>query len=385
MNTTVTTPPLSRLLHSCAVVLMCSALIFAAGCSKPIEHSEEIRPVRTMIVSQGTGDAVTEFSGDVRARVESRLGFRVGGKIIARKVDVGTTVRRGQLLMQLDPQDLQLAQMQANAALRAAESGRDLALAELKRYRDLCEKKFVSQALLDSKESAYKSAQASYEQAAAALRNQSNQAGYANLLADTDGIVTAIEAEVGQVVAPGIPVVRVARPGEKEVVVGIPEDQVDLLRSVDSVKVRTWAQPDRSLAGKVREVSPVADPATRTYLARIAIPEAPDDVRLGMTAYVSFSRPAAAAGMRLPLSALHRDKDATSVWVVDNGAVRLVPVLVSGMDRNDVLISSGIKPGQTVVTAGVNLLQPNQKVRVLASASTAQAGSSNGISAEASK
>lgn len=346
------------------ISLLAVALLLGA-CSKPVEKTEEVRPVRAIKVAADRVDVVAEFAGDVRPRIESRLGFRVGGKIIARKVDVGAQVKRGQILMQLDPQDLKLAQAQANAALAAADSNRNLARAEFKRYTDLREKNFVSQAVLDSKETAYRAAQASYDQAVAAYRNQSNQAGYANLVADTDGVVTAVDAEVGQVVAAGSPVVRVAQPGEKEIVIGIPEDRVDSLKQLTDVRVRTWARPDESFPGKLRELSPIADPATRTYTAKIAIPEAPADIKLGMTAYVAFGAKSQDPVIRLPLTALFQDKSRTAVWVVEGGSVKLVPVQIAGTSGNDLIVGGGITPGQTVVTAGVNLLKPGQKVRIL--------------------
>lgn len=341
------------------------AIALLASCSKPVEKAEDIRPVRVMQVSADNVDIGAEFSGEVRPRIESRLGFRVGGKIVARRVDVGNVVKRGQVLMQLDPQDLQLAQAQANAGLKAAESNRDLARAEYKRYLDLREKNFVSQAVLDSKDTAYKAAQASYDQAVAAYRNQSNQAGYATLVSDVEGVVTEVDAEAGQVVAAGTPVVRVAKTGEKEIVIGIPEDRVDAVRRMTDVRVRTWAKPNEIFPGKLRELSPMADPATRTYTAKIAIPQAPEDVKLGMTAYVAFATKTPHAMVKLPLTALFQDKSASSVWIVDHGSVKLIPVQVAGSSGNDIIVSSGLTPSQTVVTAGVNLLKPGQKVKIL--------------------
>lgn len=336
-----------------------------AGCSKPVEKVEEIRPVRAMAMTPAATGTVAEFSGEIRARYESRLGFRVGGKIVQRKVDVGTVVKKGDLLMRLDPQDLQLAQTQANAALGAADSNLSLAKAELARYKELREKNFVSQAVLDTKETAYRSAVATREQAAAALRTQRNQTDYGNLVADVNGVVTGIDAETGQVVAAGTPVVRLAQLGEKEIVISIPEDQVDALRRVTDVSVRTWANPKQALPGKLRELSPVADTATRTYTARISIPNAPADVRLGMTAYVTFSAATATPMLKVPLTALVQNQGGSAVWIVENGTVRLTPVQLAAPSGNDMLIASGINPGQTVVTAGVNLLKPGQKVTVL--------------------
>nr|WP_234814857.1 efflux RND transporter periplasmic adaptor subunit [Noviherbaspirillum denitrificans] len=355
--------PLSTL-HA-ATVLAIASVLALGGCSKPVEKKSEIRPVRTIVLAADNVDVVAEFPGEVRARVESRLGFRIPGKIVARKVEVGSEVKRGQLLMQLDPQDLKLAQAQANAGLKAAESNRDLAKSELKRYKDLREKNFVSEAILDGKETAYKAAQASYDQALAAYRNQSNQAAYTSLESDVDGVVTGIDAEVGQVVAAGTPVLRVAQAGEKEVVIAIPEDKVEALRKVTDVKVRIWSSRDEQIPGKLRELSPVADPATRTYTAKISIPDAPPHIKLGMTGYVTFAAKSPHAMVRLPLAALFNDKGVTSVWVVENGSVKLVPVQVAGTAGNEILVSAGVTPGQTVVTAGVNQLKQGQQVKLL--------------------
>ncbi|CAN5343075.1 efflux RND transporter periplasmic adaptor subunit [soil metagenome] len=364
------------------LLVLAPLVLLAAACSKPAQKTEDIRPVRVVQITADNADVLAEFSGEVRARIESRLGFRVGGKIVARKVDVGASVKRGQVLMQLDPQDLQLAQAQAIAGLKAAESNRDLAKAELSRYQELKSKNFVSQAVLDGKETAFKAAQANHDQAAAAYKNQSNQAAYSVLVSDVDGVVTGVDAEIGQVVAAGTPVVRVAQLGEKEIVIGIPEDKVESLRRVSDVRVRIWANPNQVLAGKIRELSPIADPSTRTYTAKVSIMNAPAEVRLGMTAYVAFAAKTPEAMIKLPLTALLQEKGATVVWVLENGTVKQAPVQVAGPSGNEVLIASGLSPGQTVVTAGVNLLKPGQKVSILgedlatkSSAAKSEAGS----------
>ena len=346
------------------LAVMATAMLLAA-CSKPAEKSEDIRPVRAMVLASSDIGVNAEFSGEVRARVESRLGFRVGGKIVSRKVDVGTLVKRGQVLMQLDPQDFKLSEAQALAGLRAAETNRDLASAELKRYQELRSKNFVSQAVLDSKDSTYKAAQANVDAAQAAYRGQSNQAGYTSLLSDVDGVVTAVDAEVGQVVAPGTPVVRVAKQGEKEIVIGIPEDKVEALRRVPDVQVRLWANPKDAIPGKIREISPIADASTRTYTVKVSIPDSQAEAKLGMTAVVQFSSHTPVPQIKVPLTALFYEKSATSVWVVENGAVKLVPVTIGGVSGNEIVLGGGVKPGQTVVTAGVNLLKPGQKVKIL--------------------
>lgn len=348
-----------------ALVMAAAVPLLLAGCSKPAEKTEDIRPVRTMVLSSSSAGVNAEFSGEVRPRVESRLGFRVGGKITARKVDVGAPVKRGQVLMQLDPQDLKLSQAQALANLRAAETSRDLARSEMKRYQELRSKNFVSRAVIDSKVSAYRSSQAAVDAAQAGYRGQSNQAGYATLVSDVEGVVTAVDAEVGQVVGAGNPVVRVAQLDQKEILIGIPEDKVDALRQLDDVTVRLWADPGTVIPGKIREVSPVADPSTRTYPVRVSIPAEQPGVKLGMTALVQFSSVTATPRIRVPLTALHQEQGVTSVWLVEKGAVRMVPVQVGGVTGNDILLVSGVQAGQTVVTAGANLLKNGQKVKLL--------------------
>ena len=344
-----------------ASTLLCLVL---ASCSRPVEKVEEIRPVRAMVVAAGTSKTIIALAGEIQPRYESQLGFRVGGKLIARKVEVGTLVKRGQVLMQLDPLDLQLAQSQAKAAVSATESTLALAKADLDRYRELRQKNFVSQALLDAKEAAYKSAIASHEQANAGLKVQANQSSYSTLYADADGVITAVQAEVGQVVAAGTPVVKLARTAEKEVRVSIPEDQIEVLRQVTDLAVKTWANSNVAISGRLRELSPIADPATRTSTAKISLPRAGPEIRLGMTATVQFAAPAL-PGIHLPMTALVNSKEGTAVWVVESGVVKLVPVQVASATGTDVLIAQGLSAGQSVVTAGVNQLRPGQKVSLL--------------------
>lgn len=347
------------------VLLAVPLSILLSACSKPEPKAEDVRPVRALVLAAGDAAASAEFSGEVRPRFESRLGFRVGGKIVARRVDVGDTVKRGQVLMQLDPQDLKLGQDQAFASLRAAETARDLAQDEAKRYQDLKSRNFVSQSVLDAKLGALRQAQANVDAARALYRGQSNQAAYATLVADADGVVSSVDAEVGQVVGAGTPVVRVARTTDKDVVIGVPENRVADLRHVGQATVRLWAAPDDPLPGTIREVSPVADPATRTYTVKVAVPARPE-VRLGMTATVQLAARSGAPVMRVPLTALVQEKGAAAVWVVEGGVARLVPVQVGQPVGNEIVLAGGVRPGQTVVTAGVHLLKNGQKVKILA-------------------
>lgn len=377
-------PVLFALRPIAAGVLAITLAASLSACSKPAQQVDDVRPVRAIVLSSSNVDVNAEFAGEVVPRVVSQLGFRVGGKIVARKVDVGTVVKRGQVLMQLDPQDLQLSQAQAKASLASAETNRDLARAELKRYQDLREKNFVSQTVLDSKDATYKAAQSNVDAAQAAYRGQANQSGYANLIADVDGVVTQIDAEAGQVVAAGTPVVQVARSGDKEIAIGLPEDKVETMRGVKDVVVRLWADPSQALAGKIREISPVADAATRTYQAKVTIADVPQ-ARLGMTAVVQFASQTATPQIRVPLTALFNEKSQSSVWVVENGAVQRVAVTVGGVAGNDLLLTSGVKAGQTVVTAGANLLKPGQKVSILGTGLAPMAGSAVPASAGVAK
>lgn len=346
------------------------ALIIATGlaaCSKAPEKTEDVRPVRAITLSATQQQVVAEYSGSVQARVESQLGFRVSGKIQQRKVDVGSIVKPGQVLMQLDPQDLQLAQAQAQANLKAAQSNYELANFELKRYEDLHKTNAVSQSALDAKKTSFDAAKASWEQAQAVFKTQSNQAAYTTLVSDVAGVVTAITAEVGQVVAAGTPVVQVAKAGELEVVVGVPENSVDVVTHANEVQIRLWADKRIAIAGKIRELSPVADPATRTFTAKVTITDQQQaqHVKLGMTASVQFALNTPGSFVKVPLTALYQNKGATSVWVVEQGKVKLVPVQVAGVNGNDILLGSGVSAGQTVVTAGVHVLNPGQQVTVL--------------------
>lgn len=355
--------------------LLLGGALLLAGCGKEQSKAPEVRPVRTMTVVSEQAAGTVEFSGDVRPRIESRLGFRVPGKIIARLVDVGATVRNGQVLARLDPTDLALAQQSAQAQLQAAKTDRDLAAADLKRFSELFAKGFISAAEQQRHQANYDAAQARYDQAAAGYRNQSNQAAYATLEADADGVVTGVDAEVGQVVSAGQPVVRVAQTAEKEVVVGIPEDQVDALRKSPEVRIKLWADPSRSLPGKVREIAPAADPVTRTYTVKITVPNPPPDLKLGMTAVATFVRPGGGAdsggmGVRVPITALLQERGKNVVWLYDAASqtVKPVPVTVGAPRDNVLLVTGGLSPGQIIVTAGVHLLKAGQRVMPMAAA-----------------
>jgi RND family efflux transporter MFP subunit len=335
-------------------ILLAAALAATvlAGCSKPEAPAQPLRTVRVMKVDGAAASGSLTFPGEVRARYESRLGFRLGGKIVERRVDVGAAVKRGQVLARLDAQDAAL-----NAA--QAEAARALAEAEAKRYRDLRAKNFVSQAVLDAKETALKTAEA---QAGVAR----NQAAYTTLVADRDGVVTAVEAEAGQVVAAGQTVLRIAEGREKEVVIAVPEVDVEKVRTATDFAVGLSSLPGRSWAGRLRELSPSADPATRTFTARISVPDADGSVRLGLSAVVQAKVSLGDTALRLPLSAFFTRNEQANVWVVDPATqtVSLRKVDTDGVVGNEMRVKGGLESGMLVVTAGASLLEPGQKVRL---------------------
>ncbi len=363
-----------------STVLACVTVLALAACAKPEPPAEPIRAVKLLTVGVADLNLSTEFAGDVRARTESRLGFRVGGKLLQRPVEVGQRVQAGTLLAQLDGSDLALASQAAQAQVSAALTQRNLAAADLTRFTDLKSQGFVSGAEIERRQATLQAADATLRQAQAQGAVQGNQASYTRLLADGPGVVVAVEAEVGQVVTAGAAVVRIARDGARDVVFVVPEDRLAQLRPGLVAQVRLWASgaaaaagaaPDteQPLPGVVREIAAVADPLTRTYQVRLALPDAAQ-VPLGSTAYVTLPAPtgALAQAIKLPTSALMHDaaqgRSGSAVWVFDaaSGTVQQRPVVVAGADGNEVVIASGLKPGEEVVAAGVHVLAPGQKV-----------------------
>ena len=352
------------------VSLLGTAAVLAA-CSKAQPPAPPIRAVRTLTVAQETSGGALEYAAEVRARTESRLGFRVPGKLVRRMVNLGDTVKAGQALAQLDAQDLRLGQDAARAALVAAQANFDQTQADFKRFKELRDQGFISSAELERRQTALKAAQAQLDQARAQAQVQGNQAGYALLLADADGVITGVEAEPGMVVAAGTPVVRLAQHGPRDVVFNVPEDQVGQIKALagkpGQLKVRLWGSPEL-LSASVREVAAAADPVTRTFAVKADLGRSPaaSAVRLGQTATVLVDTPQRAGVTKLPLSALREEQGRTAVWVVDKATMTVSsrPVQVGGADENDAVITAGLQPGQLVVTAGVHVLNPGQQVKL---------------------
>lgn len=364
-----------------AVFLALGSLL--AGCSRPAPPEEPVRAVKLMTVTVGSMNSAPEFAGEVRARVESRLGFRVAGKLIRRQAEIGQHVRPGQVLAQLDPQDYKLAADAMKAQLLVTTTNRDLAAAEFKRYKDLKEQNFVSGVELDRREASLKAANAQVAQVQAQLASQGNQSTYTSLVADVAGIVTAVEAEPGQVVAVGTPVVRIAQDGPRDVLFSVPEDRLAAISTGSAVAVRQWtAQATRK--GVVREIAALADPVTRTYLVKVAV-NGSDALPLGSTVTVAPQALSVkgAQVIKLPTSALKQDGAGSAVWVLDTTSmtVRSQPVQLVAADENDVVVGSGLLPGMQVVTAGVHVLSAGQKVT--AYKEVAQAPAEQGAAAAA--
>ena len=344
-----------------------TAAALLAACSKPATPEEPIRAVKVITVGVNNFASGYEFAGEVKAKDESRLSFRVGGKIIKRQAELGQRVKAGQVLAQLDPQDYKLAADAARAQLQAAATNRDLAAADYKRFAALKEQNFISGAELERRESVLKAAQAQVDQAQSQLNVQGNQAGYATLVANVAGVVTAVEAEPGQVVSAGTPVVRIAADGVRDVVFSVPEDKVGGIKPGMAVKVRGWAQ-DAMMQATVREVSASADPATRTYQVKLAL-DSKTPPPLGSTVYVlpeGLGGVQGAPVIKLPTTALRQEGQTSAVWVLDKASMTLKSqaVQVATADGNDAVIASGLQPGMLVVSAGVHVLSPGQKVTI---------------------
>jgi len=355
-----------------AATLLATAVTMLA-CSKPAPAPEPLRAVRTVVVEPSSAGGSFEYAGEIRARVESKLSFRVGGKVLERSVDPGAVVRPGQVLARLDARDLRLGQDAAIAAVASADVNLQQAQADFNRYRDLRDQGFISGAELERRETSLKVARAQLAQARAQSGVQGNQTAYAALVADASGVVTGVDVEPGMVVAAGTPVLRVAHDGARDVVFSVPEDKVAAIQALaargGSVDVQLWGTAGGKVSARLREVAASAEPMTRTYLVKADLAGADLPApRLGQTATVSVAAPRREGVARVPLSALREDHGRSSVWVVDPATMTTVAreVKVGGAEGNDVVVIAGLGSGDRIVTAGVHVLSPGQKVRLYA-------------------
>jgi len=305
------------------------------------------------------------YTGEIRARHEVDLAFRVGGKIAARMVDAGAEIKAGQPLARLDPTDLQLAANSARAQVSAAESELATARAERERYAGLVAKKFVSQTAFEARDNSFNAAQARLEQARSQNQISGNQTAYGTLTSETPAVVTAVLADAGQVVSAGQPVLRIARPEEKEVAIAIPENRLAEMRAARSIQISLWAAPGTTLRGELRELAPAADPATRTYAARIRLIEPPPEVRLGMTARVHLGGNTGGE-LLVPLGAVLDVGQGPFVRIVKDGRVESRSVKVAKFREDGAAVSGGLQAGDPVIVSGSGKLVDGQAVQAKA-------------------
>src|SRR5580658_1036846 len=346
----------SKLLAGISLAAVAVAL---AGCNDQVAQKPvESRPVLVATVHYEAQSPERSFVGTIRPRIETDMGFRVPGKVAKRLVEVGQTVDVGQPLATLDEIDLRLQAEQAEAEFRAATGVLAQAAAAEQRAKDLRVKGWATDAQMDQAKATADEARARLNRAERSVELTNNSLSYATLVADTRGVVTATLIDAGQVVASGQTAIRVARFAEKEAVVAIPETL--LARAKDGVaSVTLWSEPDRKYAAKLREVAPSADPATRTYLAKFSLPDAGEQVSLGMTATLTLSDPKTERVARVPLSALFSEGGDPSLYIVDaGGEVALKPVVVKSYGSSDVVITGGVDEDSKVVVLGVQKLDP---------------------------
>lgn len=360
--------PFAAARHHATVLAMVAAVgMSLTACSeeKTEAKPEVVRPVRAMTVAQDQTSRILNYSGSVRARTETALGFRIPGKVTERLVDVGEHVDKGEILARIDTTDYALSVRSAEADLSAAERQLETADLSLKRAKELYAAQVSSKSQLEQAQLSFNQASSTRDSARSALERARNQVSYGALLADRDGIVTAVAAEVGQVVAAGTPVVTVAADGEKEVLVDVPETDVFAFAPGKAVDVTLWSSAGLTLPGKVREVAGSADARSRTFAVRVSLP-GNERVRLGMTASVTATEENGPSFVTVPLSALAKDGDKTRVWTVDaeRETVHSRPVSVADFSGVSVRIADGLKPGDIVVTAGTQFMREDLKVKL---------------------
>jgi RND family efflux transporter MFP subunit len=330
-------------------------------------EKEAVRPVKVAVVEAGSGARTLTYSGVVRPRIESAVGFRVAGKVVERSVNIGDRIEVGQVIARLDETDLTLAENSAKAAVASAKSRRDVASDNLERAKVLLPKAIISQAAYDTRRNELDAAAAALESAEAQLRQAANAVGYATLKADKAGIVTAVTGEPGQVVSAGQAIITLADAGETEIAIAVPEADSGRLQVGQNAKVTLWAGPQVSTPGRVREIAGQADAASRTYAVRVAVDGPPKSMRLGMTATVAMRLDEKeAAAMVVPVTALAQDSGNPVVFVVDpvGKSVRKTPVEIARVTSDGVQVSGGLQSGDMVVSAGVQFLRDGMRVRL---------------------
>lgn len=365
MRASAAPSPLNPLRRLGLGLLLILPVLWLSGCRTHAEPQEPIRPAIVARPQSAAAEAGNLYSGDIKARYESTLGFRVGGKIRQRRVDVGAHVKAGDLIAELDPQDLQLQAGSARAALAAADADLATAKSERARYEALRGKNFVSETQFDAVDNRLKAAAARATEARATLNVAQNQAGYSELRADHDGVITSIVVEAGQVVAPGQTIATLARDGEREVEISVPESRISDYRKDQAATIELWAESGTHLAGTLREIAPEADSTTRTFRVRVALGDSSDRAKLGQTARVFFSGTESNAAHLIPLSALYEKDGKPAVWLVDakTRQVHLASVTVRAYREQGVVLTDGVNTQDWIIAAGVHKLREGQAIR----------------------
>ena len=340
-------------------LVIVSSVILSA-CQKEVPRTEEIPYV---MVTQPSSNHIDQksYAGDVQARQQTALAFRVGGQITERYADVGDRVKVGQVLAKLDVKDAQLQMNAAKAQLDSAQAAAKIALEEYKRYQQLLPVNAVSRSQFDAIKNQYESAQATLQQARSNYEVSSNQTSYNQLVSNKNGVITQRNIEAGQVVAAGQAAYQLAIDGEREVVFGVPEQAVSTIKVGQPAWVTLWSQPDTRFAAKVREVSPAAD-QSRTFTVKVSLLEGQSTIQLGQSARVFFVANENNV-LSVPLSSVTANDQQAYVWVVNaNQTLRKVPVTLGTYGRDSVPILSGLKASDWVVVGGVHLLRDQQKI-----------------------
>ncbi len=352
-------------------LFMAALLCLMAGCGSEKTAEDTGQLVKYQRVGEADSANSGKYAGTVRGRYESNLSFQVAGQILSRNVQLGQRVSAGDVLMVIDAKDVVQKANQTDAQVESAKAQLNLAKKNLSRYRQLYEENAVSAAVLDQYQTSYDAAAAAYQNAVAQSVQGHNALGYTNLVAEADGVISAINAESGQVVAAGQTVVTLVQAGELEVEIQIPENKLSTVSVGKETGVTFWALPGKSVRGVVREIAPMANAASRTYKVRVSIPNPPEGMELGMTASVVVSETSGTPegssgtlGSEIPLTALYQTGDNPQVWVVDEDTmtVHLKTITVEKLGANTAFVS-GLKNGEAIVTAGVHKLREDQKVR----------------------
>jgi RND family efflux transporter MFP subunit len=351
-----------------AMLAVAAGTIAGCGASK---DEPAPRTVQTMVVAGSTNQQILQQTGEIRARNEHPAGFQVDGKIIARPVDVGSIVRRGQVIAVLDPEPQQARLRVANAQVAGAQAELSRATSVESRQRALLANGFIARTQYDTTLRDLQLARAKMTEAQAQLSLARQALTYTTLHAEVDGVVTQVGAQPGQVVAAGQMVAYLVQSGEREALFNVSESAFRLMRPDVPVRVSLATDPTIAVTGQARYVSPQANPATRTYDVRVTLPGAPEDMRLGATVRGEVAL-AATEGISLPSSALFARGGHPSVWIYDrkDGTARQRQVTVARQDTGTVVIASGLRRGDVVITAGVNSLRPGQRVRPAAAGGT---------------